>query len=450
LWLRAAAVAAVIAVATAGVGGVGAASAPPAQGEGFAPRFSRIFVVVIENQSFDDIFTKNRAAHYILDEMTPASAVATRFYAPERNSPTAYFAMSSGHTYSEGDGGHWAGKCDPSPKCSTNDATVYEELVASGRTWRIYSEDQEEPCQTEYGKKYWLGHNPALFYTRLGPNSYTKTGDGSCLENDLPLEALKTDFANGTIPDYAMIVPNNCNNMHDACPPIRDRVLQGDAWLRDALSGDLLVAGGLMAWAQANDTLLVITYDEARLASDREGCCPYVATGGGGHIPTWVIGPKGKVEPGARSDVQLSNFSILRTVEENWALELLGRAAEDVTVGLDSLLVPTATQQAVVPPGGAPVTPPDPQPSGTQGGAVTSAAPAAAVATPPAAGAIPPANVDAAPASRVVGDLASAIGGLGLTLAVIVVPIVAVLIVLRRRSDEEDEDLRETDDAGAL
>ena len=344
-------------VASMTAGGLAGASPAPDQAAGYAPRFSRIFVIVIENQSFDDIFTGNPGAHYILDELTPASAVATRFYAPKRNSPTAYFAMSSGHTYTEGDGGRWAGKCDPSPTCSTTDPTVYEQLVDSGRTWRIYSEDQTEPCQTEYVDKYWLGHNPALFYRQLGPNGYTDDGDGSCLENDLPLEALTTDFQNGTIPDYAMIVPNNCSNMHDECYPLRDRVRQGDAWLRDALGGDLLIPGGLLAWVQANDTLLVITYDEARLATDREGCCPYVATGGGGHIPTWVVGPAGKVEPGARSDVQLSNFSILRAVEENWDLELLGRAGDDANAALDSLLIPTATRQPVVPPAGAAVRP---------------------------------------------------------------------------------------------
>jgi len=425
-------------VAATMAGGVGAASPGPNESGGYAPRFSRIFVIVIENQSFDDIFTGNPGAHYILDELTPASAVATRFYAPKRNSPTAYFAMSSGHTYTEGDGGRWAGKCDPSLTCSTTDPTVYEQLVDSGRTWRIYSEDQTEPCQTEYVDKYWLGHNPALFYRQLGPNGYTNDGDGSCRENDLPLEALTSDFQNGTVPDYALIVPNNCSNMHDACYPLHDRVMQGDAWLRDALGGDLLVPGGLIPWVQANDTLLVITYDEARLETDREGCCPYTATGGGGHIPTWVVGPAGKVEPGARSDVQLSNFSILRTIEENWDLELLGRAADEATVALDSLLIPTPTRQALVAPGSAvkgAESSPDAAPAAPAGAGASAAAPSPQGAIP-----APTANPDAPARSAAfaLADVAREMSGLAITFVVVVVPIAAGLLFLRRRSADDE------------
>lgn len=420
----------------------GASPLPEASSGSYAPRFSRIFVIVIENQSFDDIFRKNPGAHYILDELTPASAVATRFYAPERNSPTAYFAMSSGFTYTEGDGGgRWAGKCGPTPACSATDRTVYEQLVESGRSWRIYSEDQTEPCQTTFVDKYWVGHNPAVFYPNLGPNSYTKTGDGSCLRNDLPMEAFSKDIATGSVPDYSLIVPNNCNNMHDECYPIHDRVLQGDAWLRKALEEDELVPGGLRAWAQANDTLLVVTYDEARLATDRERCCPYAATGGGGHIPTWVLGPEGKVAPGTTSDVHLSNFSILRTVEENWDLELLGHAADDATVGLDSLLVPTATRQPVIPPGEAAA------PAPAEPGAAT-AGPDGASAGTRASGLGRGTDAGGDGERRIL--TAATVLESAATFLLIVVPILAILLVLRLRSPrdgQEPEADRETPDA---
>jgi hypothetical protein len=349
--------------------------------------------------------------------------------------------MSSGYTYTEGDHGHWAGKCEPSPTCTTMDRTVYEQMTDSGRTWRIYSEDQTEPCQTTYGDKYWVGHNPAVFFSPLGPNSYTKTGDGSCGRNDLPLYASGADVANGAIPDYALIVPNNCNNMHDACPPIRDRVLQGDTWLRDTLAGDRLVPGGLLPWVQANDTLLVITYDEARLASDREGCCPYTPKRGGGHIPTWIIGPVGKVEPGARSEVQLSNFSILRTVEENWDFELLGHAGDDATAGLDSLMIPTASRQPVVPAGAAPIARPVALATAASG-----AISAASGAVPAASGApvMPP---KAAPAPF--GGMIGAASGLAVTFVLLVLPIGGALLFIRRQSDAENAEEDERDAAAS-
>jgi hypothetical protein len=413
-------------------GVLGGSPSPASDQAGYAPRFSRIVVIVIENQSFDDIFEHNPGAHYILDELTPASALATRFYAPERNSPTAYYAMSSGHTYQDGDGGDWAGHCAPSMSCSTDDESVYEQLIAAGRSWRIYSEDQAEPCQTTLVDKYWVGHNPAVFYRNLGPNSYVATGDGSCLKYAVSLEAMKTDFANGTLPEYAMIVPNNCNNMHDECHPLRDRVRQGDAWLKQALGDDLLVPGGLLAWSQANDTLLVVTYDEARLPTDREGCCPYEPTGGGGHIPTWVIGPSDKVAAGSTSGVQLSNFSILRTVEENWDLPLLGRAADESVVGLDSLLLPTATRQPVPPPGGLPAV-------GAVGAAAGDAN-ASALAPVVAADTSGQTNGDDRPSdvAGIVGEVAQALASNTIWVLLIVVPVVVLLLVMRRQSDDED------------
>jgi hypothetical protein len=238
-----------------------------------------------------------------------------------------------------------------------------------------------------------------------------------------------------------MIVPNNCSNMHDECYPLRDRVRQGDAWLRDALGGDLLVPGGLLAWVQANDTLLVITYDEARLESDREGCCPYTAKGGGGHIPTWVVGPAGKVEPGARSDVQLSNFSILRAVEQNWDLELLGRAGDDATAALDSLLIPTPTHQPIVPPAGVALVP-SADPGATAEPGATAASGAVAPAMPSPRGAAPGQTGDAISpaqaAASTLGDALGAVSGLAITFMVVLVPIVGGLLFLRMRAADDE------------
>jgi phosphatidylinositol-3-phosphatase len=417
---RAARVAGIVAV-------VGALLAPSTSSVARAadpvPRFSRIMVVVIENQSFTDIFEKNPAAHYILDQLTPQSALATRFYPPKRNSPTAYFAITSGFTYADGDSGNWAGKCGPSTACSAKDPTVFQQLVGAGGSWRIYSEDQQQPCQTTLVKKYWVGHNPAVFYPALGPNSYTTTGDGSCREYDISFNELRSDLAGGTVPAYSLVIPNNCNNMHDACYPVHDRVAQGNAWLEKAMKGDELVAGGLIQWVQQNDTLLVITFDEARLDTDREGCCPYRKTGGGGHVPMWVIGPADKVQPGTRSKVQLSTFSILRTVEENWGLPLLGHAADPVNVGLGSLLVPARQAQAIpsFPPTGSsgqPSSPPSSQPANASpsasGGAVPAQGSSPGAATiPPVAIAPQPTGASSTPGWMVAAMIVAALAVLG-------------------------------------
>jgi phosphatidylinositol-3-phosphatase len=406
--------------------------------EGFNPRFTRVMVVVIENQSLEDILEKNPAAKYILNELTPAGGLAMKFYAPKRNSPTAYFALSSGYLYTEGDGGgHWAGKCGPTAECSSDDETVYEQLTGVDRSWRIYSEDQTEPCLTKNVEKYWVGHNPAVWYTRLGPNSYTETGDGSCLLHDVSFNELSADIQAGTVPEYSMVVPNNCNNMHDSCYPLQDRVMQGNAWMSEALGKDAIVPGGLIKWAQENDTLLIVTFDEARLDTDREGCCPYVKKGGGGHIPTWVLGPPDKVKVGYRSEVQLSNYSVLKHVQQNFDLPLLGHAADDAVDDLGDFLIKVPTQQ--------PITPPNPKPAvnGAEPTAGATAAPqgsggnapaASGSAAGPSAAATPVETAPLAPTSSGGPSLPTLVAG---GLVVIGLALVAIRSMMRatRRND---------------
>ena len=319
-------------LATGAVASTPTLAADPVDDTG-RPTFSHIMVVVIENQSYDDL-VGNKDAPFINDVLERNHASATRFFAPFHNSPADYFALSSGRGYTKGDGGEWGGTCNPSPTCSTDDVSVFQQLNEAGKRWRIYSEDQQSNCQTRNSGKYWVGHNPAVFYRNLGPNDYVDTGNGTCAKDDVPWEELPRDLANGTLPELAFLIPNNCNNMHDSCKPVSHPIRQGDTWLEAVLAGDAVVPGGLTEWAKSNDTLIVITFDEGGF-SDVANCCPYSPEGGGGHIPTWVIGPDEKVKAdGYQSEVDYSLYSVLRMVQTNFGLPLLGHAADDVTADM--------------------------------------------------------------------------------------------------------------------
>ena len=129
--------------------------------------------------------------------------------------------------------------------------------------------------------------------------------------------------------------------MHDSCSPLSNPVRQGDAWLARVLGGDTVVAGGLAAWAQAHDTLILVTFDES-VPTDTQTCCPHRATGGGGHVGLWVIGPPAKVRQGGfRWDGQANLFWLFRSIEQNWGFPLLGHAA-DAGVGDLGPLLPTS------------------------------------------------------------------------------------------------------------
>jgi len=302
------------------------ALAAPASAQAATQSFSKVMVVMLENQDYEDLIG-NPSAPFINSVLEAKHASATRFYANARNSPTAYYAISSGHTYQGGDGGSWAGCLPPTVTCSTTDPSIYEQLTGSGKRWKVYSQGQQVTCQTYNSGKYWTGHNPAIYYQRLGPNSYVSTGDGSCRLYDVPYTQLPADVTNGTVPEFTFLVPDNCSNMHDSCAPYNSPIRQGDAWLQANLEGNATVTGGLINWAQTHDTLLVVTFDEGN--GPQSYCCPYSDTGGGGHIGTWVIGPTSKVKSGGyKSSVGYNLFSLFKTMEANWGFTPLGHAAD--------------------------------------------------------------------------------------------------------------------------
>ena len=77
-------------------------------------------------------------------------------------------------------------------------------------------------CDRSDSGRYAVRHNPAVYYTRIG---------AQCRRSDVPLGtasagALATDLRRGTLPSFAFVTPDLCNDMHD-CP-----IATGDAWLR--------------------------------------------------------------------------------------------------------------------------------------------------------------------------------------------------------------------------
>ena len=149
-------------------------------------------------------------------------------------------------------------------------------------------------------------------------------------------DQLKRDLASGDLPTFALIVPNQCNEMHglkgDGVPPDCDSankaglIRRGDKVVGE-LVGDIQATA---AWKGHGDVAIVVTFDESG-DKGREGCCgvtPEAASNfGGGHIPTVVItnhGPRG-----LRDETPANHYSLLRTLEDAFGIEgHLGHAAE--------------------------------------------------------------------------------------------------------------------------
>jgi hypothetical protein len=130
----------------------------------------------------------------------------------------------------------------------------------------------------------------------------------------VPFTQLSTDIAAGALPNFSFITPNLCNDAHDC------DISVADTWLQN-LMNQLKPALD----APAKPYLIILTWDEGQ---GDHSCCglPKLA---GGRIATIFISPQAK--SGFQDDTPYSLYSILKTIETAWNLNLLGHAFDEQT-----------------------------------------------------------------------------------------------------------------------
>jgi hypothetical protein len=187
---------------------------------------------------------------------------------------------------------------------------------------------QTDPTQTaRKGDQYASRHNPFVYFHSL-------IDTPACAQFDVPLTELQPDLssASGT-PSYSLIVPNLCDDGHDApCVDGRPGGLRSaDAFLRTWVPritrSRAYNAGGL----------LIVAFDESD-GTDASACCgepqfPNTPNNGGefpgrggGHVGAVMLSPY--IDPGTVDHVQYNHFSLLRSVEDLFGLGHLGYAAQ--------------------------------------------------------------------------------------------------------------------------
>jgi hypothetical protein len=210
-----------------------------------------------------------------------------------------------------------------------------DQLAAAGLTWKGYYESLPAP-----GSMVVTASEPAMdhgvrsaFYASKHTgfmNFYDVQHDPNRAQHIVSFRQLDADLASGELPNFALIVPNQCDEMHgldgidvpDGCDghDVGGLIRRGDK-----VAGDLVARiQATKAWRAADNVAIVVTFDEGS-GRTREGCC--AAQVGGGHIPTIVItnhGPRGLKDP-----TPYNHYSLLRTIEDAFGIdEHLGHAAD--------------------------------------------------------------------------------------------------------------------------
>ena len=328
-------------------------AAPSMRAQEGVPRYSHVVVIVEENKSYSQVLDPAAAPN--IAALASTYGVAKQFYAEVHPSEANYVAMLGGDTFGIHDDDAFyckPGQADPycpgAAEPGYVDHTVRsphlgQQLEDAGLSWKGYYEDLPEP-----GSLAVVASPPGLGDGSRKTAFYAAKHSGFMnfaevqasprrAEHIVGFGQFEADIAADRLPSFALIVPNQCNEMHglSAGPGVPSDCVSGQTAALIA-RGDR-VAGDLVRRLQATaagrspaNMAIVITFDEGA-GKTREGCCG-VAPGapsnfGGGHIPTVVITNHGS--RGVEDATPYSHYSLLRTLEDAFGIKAhLGHASD--------------------------------------------------------------------------------------------------------------------------
>ncbi len=319
----------------------GGASAAQTDRDRAVSHYDHILVIVEENKGYATVLDRGLAP--AIAGLAKTYGNATQMFAERHPSEPNYVAMIGGDTFGIADDDGWF--CVPGSAvagCKGSAAPDYvrhlidgpnlaTQLQAKGLDWKAYLEDIPQP-----GSLAMLSPEtdtaPAGLYAAKHTgftNFATVHADPKLAQKLVGFDALRADLRTGNLPAFALVVPNQCNEMHGISSPKappdcssggEELVRRGDAYVRDLIAQ----IQGSPLWTNGQ-TAIVLTWDEDskidRIPGTVQSCCVPIDghNPGGGHIPTIVItnhGPRGLTNA-----TPYNHYSLLRTIEDALGLE---------------------------------------------------------------------------------------------------------------------------------
>jgi hypothetical protein len=239
--------------------------------------FDRMLVIVLENTD-----AAVALANPYLAALAARGARLTDYHALTHPSYPNYLAMIAGSTFGIRD----------DDQRTLDAATVGDLLAAKGLAWKVYAQGYPGGCflGDAYGT-YRRKHVPFL--------SFAGVQQSAACHQVVNADQWPADLRAGALPAFTMYIPDMNNDGHDT------DVTFAAAWLQAFLEPLLADAAAMRG------TLVVVTFDEASTASPDN------------RIYTVLLGPM--VRPGSEWAERTDHYSLLRTLENDFALGPLGR-----------------------------------------------------------------------------------------------------------------------------
>ena len=250
---------------------------------------AHVVVIVMENHEYGAIMDPGSDAP-TLRGLAAGGVTLSQLYATSHPSLPNYLALTSGSTH---------GITSDCTTCLVSGRNLVDQLAQASIDWKAYMESIPSPCSTApYAGTYAMKHDPFMYYLDV-------RNDPARCHRVVPLGQLRRDLAANALPRFVWITPNLCDDMHDCSVATGDRFLH--TWVPK-----------LVPQLGPNGIVLVL-FDEG---STSLGCCGQAS---GGHIAGLIAGPGAAA--GAIVRTRVDQYSILRLIEDAFALHHLGGAA---------------------------------------------------------------------------------------------------------------------------
>jgi phosphatidylinositol-3-phosphatase len=247
------------------------------------PSFKHVVVVVMENKGKADVLGNADAPYF--HSLATRYAVLSHYGGVAHPSLPNYLALISGSTH---------GISSDCTGCVVAARNLADTFGRAHRTWKAYAE--------KLPRAGWTGVQAGLYVKRHVPFLYFRDvlRSPSRRRHVVPMRRLSTDLAAGRLPDFSLVVPDLCHDMHDCS------VAEGDAWLARFLPP-------LLRSPRLARSVIFVVFDEPRASQPGTDLVPAVALGR-------------MVKPGSEYSRRTSHYGLLRTVEDAWGLPRLGQS----------------------------------------------------------------------------------------------------------------------------
>jgi phosphatidylinositol-3-phosphatase len=243
------------------------------------PQFAHVFVVAEENSDYNSVIGSSSMPY--LNGLATQYSLATQYYANTHPSIGNYLVLTTGQILSNDD--------SQTPlTLPVSVDNVVRDTIAAGKTWKQYAESIPSVG--------YLGGDSTCcggtFYTRHAPLPFMMDAQTAAQKvNIVPFTQFAADLAAKTLPQYAFITPNGCDDAHDCA------LSTADTWLKTNIDP-------FIQSTAFQNSLLLIVFDES--GSDN--------TNGGGKVALVVVSPLAR--HGYQSTTRYQEQSLCRLTME--------------------------------------------------------------------------------------------------------------------------------------